>query len=128
METTTQQSLYEKLGGKEGITAIVDDIVAAHMVNPTIKERFLPYTEDPENLKKIKGHLVDFICAGSGGDESYKGREMDATHRGMNINETEYMAAVDDIMKTLDQHGVSEEGKKDMLYIAYSLKDQIVKK
>ncbi|MEK6476485.1 group 1 truncated hemoglobin [Catalinimonas sp. 4WD22] len=127
METTTQVSLYERLGGRKGITALIDDIVEAHMQNPLIQVRFLPYKEDPENLKKIKGHLVEFFCAGSGGEEAYTGRDMETTHRGMNISEAEYMAATDDIMKTLDKHNIDEESKKDVLAIAYSLKEQIMR-
>ncbi|MEK6476487.1 group 1 truncated hemoglobin [Catalinimonas sp. 4WD22] len=127
MESTTQKSLYERLGGREGITALADDIVDAHMRNPQIQARYLPLKDDPENLEKIKGHLVDFVCAGSGGNEQYTGRDMITTHKGMNVSEAEYMAATDDIMKTLDKHNIDEESKKDMLAIVYSLKDEIVR-
>ncbi|SHN19999.1 hemoglobin [Cyclobacterium lianum] len=127
MDTVAQKTLYERLGGKEGIASLVDDIVEAHMHNPVIQVRFLPYKEDPENLKKIKGHLVDFFSEGSGGNVSYKGRDMETTHKGMNISEAEYMAATDDIMNTLDKHGIDEQSKKDVLAIAYSLKEQIMK-
>ncbi len=128
METTTQKSLYERLGKREGIKALADDIVKAHLENPEIQARYLPLKEeDPENFEKIKGHLVDFICAGTGGEEAYHGRDMITTHKGMNVSEAEYMAAVDDIMKTLDKHGIDETSKKDMLAIVYSLKDEIVR-
>lgn len=127
METITQTSLYEKLGGRKGITLLVDDIVEAHMQNPVISPRFLPYKEDPENLKMVKGHLTDFICAGTGGEQTYHGRDMQTTHRGMNISEAEYMAAMDDIMQTLDKHNIDENSKKDVLAIAYSLKGQIIR-
>ncbi|NHE59216.1 group I truncated hemoglobin [Cyclobacterium plantarum] len=127
MNTVAQKTLFERLGGKKGITSLVDDIVEAHMQNPVIQVRFLPYKEDPENLKKIKGHLVDFFSAGSGGNVAYLGRDMETTHRGMNINEEEYMAATDDIMNTLEKHGIDEESQKDVLAIAYSLKEQIMK-
>ena len=53
---------------------------------------------------------------------------MPATHRGMNISEAEYMAALDDILMALDQHQIDEETKNDVLAIAYSLKGQIIKK
>ncbi|WP_439483091.1 group I truncated hemoglobin [Cyclobacterium plantarum] len=127
MNTVAQKTLFERLGGKKGITSLVDDIVEAHMQNPVIQVRFLPYKEDPENLKKIKGHLVDFFSAGSGGNVAYMGRDMETTHRGMNISEEEYMAATDDIMNTLEKHGIDEESQKDVLAIAYSLKEQIMK-
>jgi hypothetical protein len=38
-ETNT---LFERLGGTPGITAIVDDVIDAHMNNPAINARFLP--------------------------------------------------------------------------------------
>ena len=126
--TTTQLSLYERLGKYEGIVAIVDDIVEAHMKNPVIQARFLPYKENPEKLNATKKHLVNFLSAGSGGTQEYTGRDMPETHRGMNISEAEYMAALDDILMALDQHKIDEETKKDVLAIAYSLKGQIIKK
>jgi hemoglobin len=51
---------------------------------------------------------------------------MPDTHRGMNISAQEYMAAIDDILATLDKHKVDEQTRKDVLAIAYSLKGEIV--
>lgn len=121
------QTLYDRLGSEVGIIALVEDIVQAHMQNPLIKARFLPYSEDPEHLAKLKGHLVTFLCAGSGGTQAYTGRDMGASHRGMNINEAEYMAATDDILNVLEKHGIDEETRKDVLAITYSLKEQIMR-
>jgi hemoglobin len=121
-------TLYERLGGEEGITRIVDDVVDEHMKNPAVNARFLPYRDRPEVLREIKNHTVNFFGAGSGGPQVYLGRDMPATHRGMNINEAEYMQVVDDIMNVLENHGKNEETKKDVLYILYSLKDSIIGK
>lgn len=43
-------SLYERLGGKEGITSIVDDVIAAHMANPAISAIFEPYKTDRKSV------------------------------------------------------------------------------
>ncbi len=119
-------TLYERLGGADGIARIVDDIIDAHMENPTIRPRFLPYRERPEDLNRAKGHLREFISMGTGGHEQYTGRSMTETHRGMNISEAEYMAAVDDILLVLDHHRIDEQSKNDVLAIAYSLKGEIM--
>lgn len=123
METST---LYERLGGSNGIDAIVDDVVAAHMENPLISARFRPYAEDPDRLNELKDHLRKFLAAGSGGPARYAGRSMPDAHRGMNISVAEYMAAVDDIMAVLERNGVGEEAQKDVLAITYQLKGEIV--
>ncbi len=120
--------LFERLGGTSGITAIVNDAVEAHMNNPLISARFLPYKEQPERLAVIKKHTIDFFCAGSGGPVSYSGRDMPATHRGMNISPAEYMHVIDDIMQVLEKHKVDEESRKDVLAILWSLKTMIIAK
>ncbi|MDZ7778406.1 MAG: group 1 truncated hemoglobin [Gemmatimonadota bacterium] len=123
METPT---LFQRLGGQDGIAAIVDDIVEAHMENPTIGPRFRPYAADPDRLSEIKGHLRTFLSEGSGGPDAYTGRSMPDTHRGMNISVAEYMAAVDDIMDVLVRNEVDESARKDVLAITYALKNEIV--
>jgi hemoglobin len=120
------KTLYERLGGANGIARIVDDVVEAHMNNPLIKARFVPLLERPDHLAAAKKHLRDFLGMGGGGPEKYSGRSMPDTHRGMNIRAQEYMAAIDDILATLDKHKVDEQTRKDVLAIAYSLKGEIV--
>ena len=130
METVIEKTatLYERLGGEEELTAIVDEVVEEHMNNPAISARFIPYKERPEYLAQIKKHTVNFFCAGSGGPQAYEGRDMTTTHRGMNINATEYMHVIDDIMIVLDRHNKDEQTKNDVLAILYSLKDQMIGK
>lgn len=119
-------TLYERLGAADGIAALVDGIVDAHLRNPVIKARYEPLAKDPERFEQAKQHLRDFLGAGSGGPETYSGRDMVETHTGMNVSAAEYMAAMDDIMNTLDNHDIDEQSRKDVLYIAWSLKDEIM--
>src|SRR5262245_11622814 len=107
-----QSSLYDRLGRAEGIGSLVEDIVAAHMKNPTIKARFLPYASQPSRLAELKGHLCAFLAMGSGGPVDYKGRNMPDAHRGLNISPAEYMAALDDILGVLRDHAVDEQTQK----------------
>lgn len=120
------ESLYERLGGAMRISLIVDDVVKAHMENPTIKARFLPYVEKPDTVREVKQHMCNFLGAGTGGPETYAGRSMPDTHRGMDISDAEYDAAVDDIMSTLQSHGIDEETRGDVKAMTDSLKAEIV--
>ncbi|NQU53398.1 MAG: group 1 truncated hemoglobin [Bacteroidetes bacterium] len=120
------KSLFERLGGTEGITCIVDDTVETHMNNPAISARFIPYKEQPERLAVIKQHTVDFFSAGSGGPANYSGRDMPTTHTGMNISPGEYMHVIDDIFVALDKNAIDEDSKKDVLYILWSLKGMVI--
>ena len=122
----TEKTLYERLGGAEGIEAIVDDIVEAHMTNPAVKARFLPLKDDPQHFAEVRQHLINFLASGSGGPEQYTGKDMPSAHRGMNISEGEYMNVIDDILSALDKHNIDEQSRKDVLAIAYSLKGQMI--
>jgi len=51
---------------------------------------------------------------------------MQEAHRGVNVSAEEHMAAIDDILATLDKHGIDDESRKEVLAIAYSLKGEII--
>jgi len=123
-----QKSLFNRLGGTAGITAIVDDVIEAHMNNQAINARFMPYTELPERFAKIRQHTIDFFSAGSGGPIQYTGRDMPTTHTGMNISTAEYVEVMNDIMGVLDKHKIDEASQKDVLAILWSLKEMIIAK
>lgn len=78
------------------------------------------------NRTQVIDTVTSFICAGTGGPQAYTGKDMLTTHRGMNINETEYMAVIDDIMAALDNNNIGAQEKQEVLMIAYSLKDEIL--
>lgn len=127
METNEKQkSLYERLGGIDGITAIVDEVVEAHMTNPAVKARFLPLKDNPKHFGDVRQHLINFFAAGSGGPEQYTGKDMQTAHRGMNISKGEYMSVIDDILLALDKRKIDEQSRKDVLAILFSLKDQMI--
>lgn len=117
------KTLYERLGGAAGITRLVNDAVDAHLHNPIVKTRF----ENAHDIEHAKRMSIEFFCAGSGGPESYTGKDMLTIHKGMNISEQEYMEVVDDILGAMDKNKLGENEKKDVLAILYSLKGEIIR-
>ena len=89
-------TLFERLGGRIGISKIVDDTVENHMNNTNINARFLPLKNEHEKLAIIKTHTIDFFSMGSGGPANYHGRDMETAHKGMNISPGEYVHTVDE--------------------------------
>ena len=116
-------SLYEQLGGVNGIAQLVEDAVDAHLNNPLVKTRF----ENAKDIEYAKEMSRLFFGAGSGGPETYTGKTMTDTHKGMNISEQEYFAVMDDIIGAMDKNKLGDEAKKDVIHILYSLKDQIIR-
>jgi len=69
-------SLYERLGKKEAITAVVDDFVGVAN-DGRINGKF-----SNANIPHLKAMLVEQICAASGGPCTYIGREDSAYRNG----------------------------------------------
>lgn len=117
----TPRSLYDRLGGKTAISAVVDQFVANVAGDSRINGRFA--TTD---IPKLKGHLVDQICMASGGPCIYKGRDMKTTHVGMNISNADFGALVDDLVKALDTFKVPAREREELLGLLGPMKKDIV--
>jgi hemoglobin len=120
-QSMSQPSLYDRLGGKPAITAVVDDFIANVAADEKINARFA--IADIAHLKML---LVEQICAGTGGPCAYSGRDMATAHRGMNIREEEFDALVGDLVKTLDRFKVPAREKGELLAVLGPAKSQIV--
>jgi hemoglobin len=118
-----QQSLYERLGGKPAITAVVDDFVARVAADNRINGKFAN-----ANIPRLKTMLVDQICQASGGPCTYTGRDMKMAHAGMGINGPEFDALVGDLVATLSKFKVGEREKNELLGALGPMKKDIVEK
>lgn len=119
-------TLYEKLGGREGIDRLVDRIVELHLQNEVAGPRYRAL--DDEAIDHARKMVKEFLAAGSGGPVEYTGRSMLETHTGMNVNSAEYVAVVDDIMQAMKEMEYSQPVCDEVLGIAYSLKEEIIHK
>src|SRR5215470_14400065 len=99
--TRPDASLYQRLGGKEAITAVVDDFVGNVAADNRINKFFA--RADVPRLKKL---LVEQICSASGGPCAYTGRDMKTVHAGMGVNDADFNALVEDLVKSLDKFKV----------------------
>jgi len=114
-------SLYDRLGGKEAITAVVDQFVANVAGDNRINGRFA--TTD---IPKLKANLVDQVCQATGGPCTYKGRDMKTTHAGMKISDGDFGALVQDLVKALDTFKVPTAEQHELLAILGPMKKDIV--
>jgi len=113
-------SLYERLGGTEGITNIASDVVDIHLLNPRVSKRYAN-----SNITTLKNGAATFFIAGTGGPNVYKGKDMLETHRGMNIDEGEFVAVLDDVLEALKKNDIGQREMEEVLFVLYSMKADI---
>ena len=114
-------SLYDRLGGYNAITAVVDDFVGNVAADKRINGFFAK-----ADVPRLKGNLVDQICQATGGPCMYKGKDMKTAHKGMGISDADFNALVEDLVKSLDKFSVPAKEKGELLGILGPLKPQIV--
>ena len=116
-----QKSLYDRLGGKDAIVAVVDDFVGNVAADNRIN-RYFAKTDIP----RLKRNLVDQICAGTGGPCTYTGRDMKTAHAFMGVTNADFDALVGDLVKTLDKFKVPDKEKGELLGILGPMRPSIV--
>ncbi|MDR4481129.1 MAG: group 1 truncated hemoglobin [Nitrospira sp.] len=120
---TVEKSLYDRLGGKTAITAVVEDFVGRVAADNRINGKFAN-----ANIPRLKSMLVDQICQASGGPCTYTGRDMKRTHAGMGVSSSEFDALVGDLVATLNKFKVPEREKNELLGALGPMKGDIVEK
>ena len=122
-QTKTEKSLYDRLGGKPAITAVVDEFVARVAADKRINA-FFAHTD----IAHLKMSLVDQICEASGGPCKYTGRTMKEAHRSMGISGADFNSLVEDLVAALDKFKVGKTEKDQILGVLGPMKKDIVEK
>jgi hemoglobin len=119
----TEKSLYDRLGGKEAITAVIDDFVARVAADTRINGFFAS-----ADIPRLKAGLVNQVCQASGGPCTYTGQDMQTVHRGMGITNVHFDALVQDLVATLDKFKVPAKEKSELLAVLGPMRKDIVER
>jgi hemoglobin len=120
-DTAATRSLYDRLGGKTAITAVVDTFVARVAADTRINKKFAR-----SDIPRVKVMIVDQICAQTGGPCTYTGRSMKEAHRNMRVTEGEFNALVEDLVAALNRFNVPKREQDELLAALATMKGDIV--
>lgn len=115
--------LYTRLGGETVVAQVVNQTVDTVAQDPRVNQSF-----DKVNLKRVKTKLVEQICSLTGGGCEYTGDEMKLVHKGLKITEGEFYALVEVLRQALNDNGVGEREKNELLAILAPMKRLVVEK
>lgn len=116
-------SLYKRLGGYDALAAVTDEFIGRLATDPQLGRFFKGASVDTQ--KRIRQHVIDFLCNATGGPCLYLGRDMKTAHTGLNITEDDWNASVKHLVATLDKFKVPEREKNEVLGAISGLKGDI---
>jgi hemoglobin len=125
-EKPKEKTLYERLGGYDAISAVVDDFIGRLGKDPMF-ERF-GQGRGMDSKQRTKQLIKDQLCAYTGGPCVYIGREMATAHQGLQITQKEWDASVEHLKATLAEFKVGDKEQKELLAIVDKLKVDIIEK
>ncbi len=120
----TKKTLYERLGGYDGITTFANDLLP-RLQGDSQLGRFWQNRGD-DGIAREKQLLIDFLCANSDGPMYYTGRNMKTTHLGMQITESDWSQFLEHAGATLQALQIPQQECDDIVAFVLSLKDDIV--
>jgi hemoglobin len=116
-----ESTLYERLGGDTGLTAITSELIDQSAQDPDTNHSF--HKVDIDRLKRL---LKEQLCQLTGGPCHYTGDTMQHAHGGLGITEGEFYGMVDHLRAILDAHGVAQADKNALLVLLAPMKRDIV--
>jgi hemoglobin len=116
-----ERTLYDRLGGLDAITAVVESFRDTVAADDRINLKFAR-----TDLARLRQMLIDQVCQATGGPCEYRGRSMKEAHAGMRVTKGEFNALVDDLVKTLNHFKVGSGEQSELLAILGPLEPEIV--
>ena len=97
-------SIYDELGGADGVAAAVDEFYRRVLDDHSLA----PYFEGVD-LGRLRSHQRAFIAAALDGPEGYEGRDMATAHESLGVTDAAFERVVGHLTATLDHLGATPD-------------------
>lgn len=103
-------SLYQQLGGEDGINAIADGLLYEIEHDKRIVHHFAD-----TDIARFRRLLAEQLCQISGGPCQYTGGTMTESHTGFNITLADFDALVEGLIKVMQRQNISISAQNQLL-------------
>ena len=99
-----ESSLYERIGGEEGISSMVDDFYERVLSDPELEPFF-------KNVPMDRLHRMqrEFFGAATGGPIVYSGIPLGHVHQKLGITKRHFQRFTEHLIETLEEKGIDED-------------------
>jgi hemoglobin len=96
---TSKQTLFDRVGGEEGIRKLVDEFYERVLSDPKLVPFF---TETP--MERLRTMQYEFFAAALDGPSKYQGKQLSYVHFGRGISKEHFGRFIDRLFDTLMAH------------------------
>lgn len=117
----TTQSIYERIGGKQALTAVVDEFYRRILADDSLSPLFAA-----TDMAAQRRHQVAFLAFALGGPNEYRGAGMKRAHAGRGITDAHFAAVAGHLQDTLQWAAVGADQVVQIMAAAASLRNDVV--
>lgn len=110
MSQEETKSIYERMGGADGIADLVDEFYSNIMADEVLK----PYFKHA-SVGKIINMQKEFFAAATGGPRTYSGRPLKEVHKHMAISRYEFDRYLGHLVEALKKRGITGDDSRDVV-------------
>ena len=122
-----EQSLYDRIGGANALSMVVDRFSDAIVKNPKLNVNpALREWNEKGQLSGLKFMRTLWLCEVAGGPFKYTGKPMGEAHEDLHISPEEFDEVGAEISRALDHFDVPDREKQEVLAAIVARKDEVV--
>lgn len=110
---TLRPTLYERLGGEEGIDLIVDEALRQMAADPLLQPSFVDVSAF--DYPRFKYNFTQQLCEIADGPCRYRGKDMREAHRGLQISQAQFDRSGLIIQRALQRFEVDRDAQNEVL-------------
>ena len=121
MSTVGTTSLFERVGGINGVRSLVDRFYARVLADQDLK----PYFDNVE-MNTLRRMQFEFFSAALGGPTRYTGRPVIHAHQGRHITREHFQAFVEHLFDTLQQYSLDDQDRYAIIARINTYADDVI--
>lgn len=114
-------NLYERLGGRESIAAVVEEFYDRVLADDRVNHFF----EDAD-VSSLRAHQTRFLAAAAGGPVEYDGDDMEAAHAHLDVDDRDFDVIADHLDAALASFDVPETEREEVVAAVAEFRPVIV--
>ncbi|MFB6178506.1 MAG: truncated hemoglobin [Halorientalis sp.] len=117
----TDHTLYDRLGGRDAIRAVVDEFYGRVLADDELG----PFFADTD-MASLKEHQTEYLCDAAGGPAEYTGPSVRDAHLDVPFTPAHIQRAVEHLDASLDAFDVTGEDKKAVIEAVTRFEDDLL--
>lgn len=121
MHSLQDNSLYERIGSRQGLHRLIDLFYYKILLDPMLKKKF-----DGTDMMSLKEHQLEFMTCIFGGPSAYPKDKLYEAHEGLHITEEQFHATCLHLREAMEEMQLEEKVIAEVMDVIRPLRDHIV--